>query len=93
MKSCSPCCVYIALPLSWQLTYMLQESKFLKSGKMSFDATQGVVTLDNVVYENPATGIDGDFFSLDYPGVTGHPAKIILKGENKVTCGDSTPST
>ena len=24
MKSCSPCCVYIALPSSWQLTYMPQ---------------------------------------------------------------------
>jgi len=67
------------------------ESKYLKSGKVSFDATQGVVTLENVVFENPQTGVDGNFISFSYPGVTGRPAKIILKGENKITCGGNRP--
>lgn len=37
----------------------------LKSGTISFNASTGEVVLNNVVFENTATGYDGAFFTLD----------------------------
>ena len=67
------------------------EHPCLKSGKMSFNAATGEIVLDNVVFENPQSGIDGNFIAFSAPGVTGKTARIILKGTNKITCKGTEP--
>jgi len=64
---------------------------FLKSGKLSFNASTGEVTLNSVVYENPRTGVDGGFISLSKEGTNAGNAKIVVKGTNKITCGGNRP--
>ncbi|MCR4853415.1 MAG: fibronectin type III domain-containing protein, partial [Prevotella sp.] len=57
----------------------------LKSGKVSFDAVNGIVTLDNVVYENTHGGSDGEFLRISYNGTTMMDFTIIVKGTNTIT--------
>lgn len=64
---------------------------FLKSGKISFNAEMGEVTLDNVVYENPRSGVDGRFIGFSYGGTNGKSGKLIVKGTNKITCKGDKP--
>ena len=63
----------------------------LKSGTIKFNATTGEVTLTNVVFENLAGGVDGNFMALSCNSSSGGTGTIVLKGTNKITSGGQKP--
>ena len=66
-------------------------SASLKSGSIEFNSTTGQVTLNNVVFENTATGVDGGFIALSANNNSGAAAKIVVKGTNNVSSGGQRP--
>lgn len=59
----------------------------LVSGTIKFNANSGNVTLDNVVFVNNTSGVDGCFFSLSSGTADGESTTITVIGTNKVTVG------